>query len=93
MDAFLANVEQEKAALPPAIPQAPKQTGRRVIKTALENKYVKGLVLNSDVEVRMQRNTRCTRDFRDTERPSLQGCPLKKEPTLRSDYRLEAKVQ
>jgi len=43
-------------------PAAPKVSKKRVIKTTLSNQYIRSMILNTDVQVKMQSLTKTTLD-------------------------------
>jgi hypothetical protein len=49
------------------VPATPKVSHRRIIRTALKNDYVKSLVLNKGVDVKILKRTKTTFDCRQAE--------------------------
>jgi hypothetical protein len=78
----------EKVVLPPA---PKKVSNKRTIRTSLQNSYMKKLILNTDVEVKLQARTKTVLDCRD-EKSNVLGCPLNKEPTDRAFYLLQKPI-
>ena len=54
-----------------AAPAAPKVSHKRTIRTALKNDYMKSLILNKDVQVKIQSRTKTALDCRQVERSNL----------------------
>mmetsp|Transcript_1452 Transcript_1452/g.1400 ORF Transcript_1452/g.1400 Transcript_1452/m.1400 type:complete len:94 (-) Transcript_1452:62-343(-) len=67
-------------------PKAPRLNKRRMIRTSLENDYVKSVLLNHDVKFELKRGLKTTIDCREVNSESSEGCLLNKVPTLRNIY-------
>lgn len=64
MNQFNATVDAKLTVTPPT----PKPSKRRIIKTSLQNEYVRSLILNEDVEFRIQRGVKTSFDCREAEK-------------------------